>query len=91
MKNPYKILGISQNATSQDIIRAVALAMRKRACSTREIAEARAVLSKPASRLAADFTFPIFPKHDNLISIKAKLKATDLTVGSLSPDKYDSL
>lgn len=43
MKNPYTILGVSQDATNQDIIRAVAMAMRKREYSTREIAEARTI------------------------------------------------
>ena len=49
MKNPYTILGVSQDATNQEIIRAVAVAMRDRIYSTREIAEARAILSKPVS------------------------------------------
>lgn len=91
MKNPYTILGISQDATNQEIIRAVAIAMRNRIYSTREIAEARAILSKPASRLAADFTFPIFPKRKNVAPIEATLKSTGLTLDKLDPNKYDSL
>ena len=71
MKNPYTILGVSQDATNQDIIRAVAMAMRKREYSTREIAEARTILSKPATRLAADFTLPIFPARKNDYSNRA--------------------
>ena len=89
MKNPYTILGVSQDATNQEIMRAVAVAMRNRIYSTREIAEARAILSKPASRLAADFTFPIFPK--NITPIEPTLKSTGLTVDKLNIDKYDSL
>lgn len=91
MKNPYNILGVSQDATSQEIIRAMAVAMRNRNYSTREIAEARAILSKPSSRLAADFTFPIFPKRKNITKIKAVVRVTGLTVDDLNPDKYDSL
>ncbi len=91
MKNPYTILGVSQDATSQEIIRAVATAMRKREYSTREIAEARAILSKPATRLAADFTFPIFPVRKKVSQIKPTLKATGLTVDQLNPNKYNSL
>lgn len=91
MNNPYSILGVSQDATSGEIIRAVAVAMRKREFSTREIAEARATLSKPSSRLAADFTFPIFPKRKNISLIEPVLRATGITVNNLNPDKYNSL
>lgn len=91
MHNPYTILGISQDASNQEIIRAVAIAMRKKEYTTREIAEARAILSKPASRLAADFTFPIFPKKKNISFIEPVIRATGITVDNLNPDKYDSL
>lgn len=91
MKNPYLVLGVSQDASNQDIIRAVAVAMRKRKYSTREIAEARNILSKPSSRLAADFTFPIFSKRKKISGIEATLKPTGLTVDKLNTNKYDSL
>lgn len=91
MKNPYTILGVSQDATNQEIIRAVATAMRKREFSTKEIAEARAILSKPSTRLAADFTFPIFPVRKNISKIEPTLKSTGLTVDQLNPNKYNSL
>lgn len=91
MKNPYTILGVSQDATNQEIIRAVAVAMRNRIYSTREIAEARAILSKPSSRLAADFTFPVFPKRENIAPVEPTLKSTGLTLDKLDPNKYDSL
>lgn len=91
MNNPYSILGVPQDATNQEIIRAVALTMRNRKFSTREIAEARAILSKPSSRLAADFTFPIFPKRKNISPIEPSLRATDKSVENLNIDKYDSL
>lgn len=91
MHNPYSILGVSQDASNQEIIRAVAIAMRKKEYSTREIAEARAILSKPASRLAADFTFPIFPKKKIISLIEPVKRASGITVANLNPDKYDSL
>jgi hypothetical protein len=91
MINPYQILEVSQDASNQEIIRAVALAMKKRKYGTREIAEARAVLSKPASRLAADFTFPIFPKKETLPTITASVKPSGLKVADLDPNKYNSL
>lgn len=91
MKNPYTILGISQDATNQEITRAVAVAMRNRIFSTHEIAKARKLLSTPASRLAADFTFPIFPKQKDIALIKPTIKSTGLTIDKLNKDKYDSL
>lgn len=91
MNNPYKILGVPQDATNQEIIRAVAIAMRSKKFSTREIAEARAILSKPSSRLAADFTFPIFPKRKNISVIEPTVRAMGISVNNLNPDKYDSL
>jgi hypothetical protein len=91
MNNPYTVLDVSQNVSNQDIIRAVAVAMRNRKYSTREIAEARTILSKPASRLAADFTFPIFPKRERISPINAVVKATGLRVDELDSNKYDSL
>lgn len=91
MNNPYTILGVTQNASNQEIIRAVAIAMRKRDFSTREIAEAQAILSKPSSRLAADFTFPIFHKRKNISLIEPSLRSTGVSVRDLDVDKYDSL
>ena len=91
MKNPYTILGVSQDATNQDIIRAVAMAMRKREYSTREIAEARTILSKPATRLAADFTLPLFPARKKITPIEPTVQVSGLTVEKLNPNKYDSL
>lgn len=91
MHNPYSVLGISQNATNQEIIRAVAIAMRKKEYATREIAEARAILSKPCTRLAADFTFPIFSKRKKISPIEPSLRATGLRIENLNVDKYDSL
>lgn len=91
MKNPYTILGVSQDATNPEIIRAVAVAMRNRVFSTHEIAEARKLLSTPASRLAADFTFPIFPKRKNIAQIEPTLKSTGHSIDKLNLNKYDSL
>lgn len=91
MNNPYTVLEVSQDATNQKIIRAVAVAMRSRKYSTREIAEARAILSKPSSRLAADITFPIFPKQKTISTIEPTVKASGLTVDQLNPNKYNSL
>lgn len=91
MKNPYQVLGISQDATNQEIIRSQATAMKSRKYSAREIAEARVTLSKPATRLAADVTFPIFPDLGEIKPLKATTKPSSLNVEQLNADKYDSL
>lgn len=91
MKNPYQVLGIPQDATNSEIIRSQALAMKSRKYSAREIAEARVILSKPATRLAADVTFPVFPDLGEIEPLKAKNKPSTLSVEQLNIDKYDSL
>ena len=91
MNNPYTVLNLAQGASNKEILQAVAHAMRLRKYSTREIAEAQRILMKPASRLAADFTFPIFPKKNNIATIQPTVTASGLTVDQLDPDKYDSL
>lgn len=91
MKNPYQVLGIAQDATNNEIIRAQATAMRSRKYSAREIAEARVTLSKPATRLAADVTFPIFPDLWEIKPLKATTTPSTLNVEQLNADKYDSL
>lgn len=91
MKNPYEILGVPQDASARDIISAVAVAMRKREYPANDIAKARVVLSRPSQRLAADFTFPVFPKRNKIALIKQQVQATGLTLDKLNPDKYDSL
>jgi len=91
MDNPYTVLDVPQSANSSEIVQAMAKAMRLRKYTTREIAEARAICSKPSSRLAADFTFPIFPEQKPVATITTDMKVSDLTVEQLDPDKYNSL
>lgn len=91
MKTPYEILGVSQDANNQEIIKAVANAMRRRECSTSDIAKVRAILSRPSSRLAADFLFPVFPEQKEIEMIIPVLKPTEKKVDMLNLNKYDSL
>lgn len=91
MKNPYQVLGIAQDATNNEIIRAQAFAMKSHRYTAREIAEARVTLSKPATRLAADVTFPIFPDFGEIKPLKATTTPSTLNVEQLNADKYDSL
>ena len=57
MKNPYEILGVSQDANNPQILKAMTTAMRKKEYSNTDIAQARAQFSKPNTRLSADFSY----------------------------------
>jgi len=91
MKNPYNILEVPQNANNAQILKAMTIAMRKRQFPNTEIAQARNQLIKPASRLAADFTFPIFDPFDNLIPLQAKVNLETIDINSIDENKYNSL
>ncbi len=91
MKNPYIILEVPQNANNAQILKAMTVAMRKRQYPNTEIAQARAQLSKPASRLAADFTFPIFDPFDDMSPLQAKISPEIIDINSIDENKYNSL
>ena len=91
MKNPYLILEVSQDANNAQILKAMQMAMRKRQYPNTEIAQARTQLSKPATRLAADFTFPVFEPYDDLQPLKASLRFDVIDINSIDPNAYNSL
>ena len=90
MKNPYKILNLRQDATTAEIARSQIAALRQRIYSSKEITEAQATLRKPASRLAADFTFPIFDNRE-FHTLESSIKSNAATIDTINPNKYDSL
>lgn len=91
MKNPYIILNVPQDANNPQILKAMTVAMRKREYPNTEIAQARAQLSKPATRLAADFTFPIFEPFDDMEPLVATLQPEIIDVNSIDSEIYNSL
>ena len=91
MKSPYEILGIAQDANNIEITRAVPLAMRKREYDARQIADARAQLSRPESRLAADFLFPVFATFANIKSIVPQKKSSNISLDDIDENKYNTL
>lgn len=91
MRNPYEILEVSQDANNPQILKAMTTAMRKGVYSKTDIAQARAQLSKPATRLAADFTFPIFESYDNLEPLVPTLDPDIIDINSINADAYNSL
>lgn len=91
MRNPYQILEVPQDANNAQILKAMTVALRKRIYSNTDIAQARAQLSKPATRLVADFTFPIFESYDNMEPLVATLQPEIIDVNSINADAYNSL
>ena len=91
MKNPYIILDVPQDANNAQILKAMTLAMRKREYPNTEIAQARAQLSKPVTRLAADFTFPIFDPFDDMKPLVATLQPEIIDINSIDSETHNSL
>lgn len=91
MKNPYEILELPQNATVAQITIAMPKAMRKGLYPNTEIAQASAQLRKPTTRLAADFTFPIFEPFDDMKPLIPTLTAEMIDINSLDANAYNSL
>ena len=90
MKNPYKVLNLNQNANNSEIARAMAPALRLRKYTQREITEAQTMLRKPASRLAADFTFPILDRG-KIVPLTSSIKSLQVDLGSIDETKLNSL
>jgi len=67
--NPFKILNISAGTSKKEIIQAVALAMREKKYSGRELAQAQKMLLEPASRITQEFLhcIDIGPLRDRCI------------------------
>ena len=91
MKNPYEILGVSQDANNPQILKAMTTAMRKKEYSNTDIAQARAQLSKPTTRLAADFTFPIFESYEGLNALVSGVVLENIDINTLDSEVYNSL
>ncbi len=91
MKNPYQILEVPQDANNAQILKAMTVAMRKKQFPQTEIAQARMQLSKPATRLAADFTFPVFEPFEDIRPLQAVLQLEIIDINSIDPNAYNSL
>jgi hypothetical protein len=91
MKNPYEILGISQNATKKEIITGKMIAMKKREFTLQEIQLAEIQLLNPSKRLVADFMYPakIKAKRPKLIHVKTPPLSTKIE--DIDIDALDSL
>ncbi len=90
MRNPYKVLGLKQDASNSDIVKSQIKALKSKKYSMKEITEAQATLRKPAQRLAADFTFPVFDEK-KIIPLASSIKSDDVNWEALDLNKYNSL
>ena len=90
MQNTYKILNIPQDAKNGQIAKAQIAALMSKRFSQTEITKALTILRKPATRLAADFTFPIL-KSEQMPPIETTFHCKEVDLSSLDADKYDSL
>ena len=57
--NPYKVLSVDKNVSNKEVIQAVALAMRARKYSTKEIAQAQQMLLDPVNRACHEFLYVV--------------------------------
>ncbi len=91
MKNPYTILGVSQDAEKGEIMKAQMFAMKKKEYSLQEIHIATKQLLDPAKRLAADFMFPAKIKARRIQFIQSTLTNREINVNVLNENAFDSL
>ena len=91
MKNPYEILGVSQNANKAEIMKAQMLAMKEKKHSLQEIQVAARQLLDPAKRLAADFMFPTKMKSKRPQLISGNLDVGDVSIIDLNENAFNSL
>ena len=90
MKNPYKVLGLQQDASNSDIVKSQIKALKSKKYTMKEITEAQATLRKQAQRLAADFTFPILDE-EKVIPLASSVKSEEVNLDALDLNKYNSL
>ncbi len=91
MKNPYTILGVSQDVEKAEIMKAQMLAMKDKKYSLQEIQIAAKQLLDPAKRLAADFMFPAKIKARRIQILQSNLEYQDINVIALKEDAFDSI
>ena len=90
MINPYEILEVDQDAPMPEIIKAMQKAMMKRQHPVPVLNAARAQLSTPEKRLAADFTFLVSDGTGSLQPFPVP-EVENADISSFKIDKYDSL
>jgi len=75
--NPYRVLKLGQTASKREIVQAKAIAMKERAFSLHEIAQAEKSLLDPQKRIVADFLLPYVPKVKPNLSLDEEIQEQD--------------
>ena len=95
MKNPYEVLKLNQNATKQEIAKALIFAqkdnMKSKQFTPQELMLAQKQLLAPSKRLAADFMFPAKYKTKRPVKLEANIKLQNIDLASINEDAFDSL
>ncbi len=91
MKNPYTILGVSQDAEKAEIMKAQMNAMKKKEYPLQEIAIAAKQLLDPAKRLAADFMFPAKIKARRIQIIQSNFVYQEINTNNFNENAFDSI
>jgi hypothetical protein len=95
MKNPYEVLKLNQNATKQEIAKALIFAqkenMKSKQFTPQELMLAQKQLLAPAKRLAADFMFPAKYKTKRPVKLEVNIKLQNIDLASINEDAFDSL
>lgn len=95
MKNPYEILKVSQNATKQEIAKALIFAqkdnMKSKQYTPQELMLAQKQLLAPSKRLAADFMFPAKYKTKRPIKLEANIVLENIDLTTINKNTFDSL
>lgn len=90
MNNPYEVLGISQNATKNEILKARTDAMKARVFRLPDIHIAEKQLLNPTLRLAADFISPTRIKANRILWIHSEWEET-IDIQSIDENMFNSL
>lgn len=91
MKNPYEVLGVSQDATKKDIIKGKMTAMKQRVFSLQEIQLAEKQLLNPSKRLVADFMYSSKIKAKRPKLLKVDIKPSEVTLDDINENAFESL
>jgi hypothetical protein len=91
MKNPYIILGVSQDTEKAEIMKAQMNAMKDKKFSLQEIQIAAKQLLDPAKRLAADFMFPAKIRAKRIQIVKSNLVYQEINTNDLNENAFNSL
>lgn len=95
MKNPYEVLNVNQNATKQEIAKALQVAvkenMKSKKYTPQELMLAQKQLLDPSKRLAADFIFPAKFQVKRPAKIEVDVTLQNIVLNSINENEFDSL